>query len=214
MKFGTFGNFLFAWLGRVETADLAAYRMQGKTTDFDIWKAGKKVWEHVCQGSDVYRQPDGSKRKLLIQTWDDEPPIPFDDWSCYGEALARIEVNGNDGGDIAEFEELCGALEANLAGIGMTLKEGIEAMETWVQRQMGPAFDPEKTCQYTGLPLWTFPDFSNTGGCLPVIQYWREDKRLMRVRVMTPEECAWSAANQERIGKEREKLVAWVTFEK
>lgn len=58
----------------------------------------------------------------------------------------------------------------------------VHQQQTWVTRKLGPAFDPDTTCEYTGLRLTQSPMGRGT------VAYWREDGVLRACRPMTEEE--------------------------
>jgi hypothetical protein len=74
---------------------------------------------------------------------------------------------------------------------------------TKVTRELGPAFDPETRCEYTGRRLWQFPISARQMG------YWREDRVLIEARAMTPEEKAWIAANPQAYARECAEFETW-----
>lgn len=57
-------------------------------------------------------------------------------------------------------------------------------------RKMGDAWDPERFCPYTGLPIWSHP-YRQPGSGEWRLMYWREDGNAMRCRDATPQETAW-----------------------
>ena len=69
---------------------------------------------------------------------------------------------------------------------------------------MGSAFNPETCCEYTGQALWQFP------ASAALIGYWRADGELRAVRLMTPEELAWIAANPVQHQAQSASFNAWL----
>lgn len=83
---------------------------------------------------------------------------------------------------------------------------------TWVERQMGAAFNPNKFCDYTGLRLYPSPIASPLpyGGSEWRIAYWRQDGFLKRVRDCTGAELAWIAANPAKFEASQTRFKAWL----
>lgn len=79
--------------------------------------------------------------------------------------------------------------------------------QTWVKRKLGPAYDPDTTCPYTGFRLWPFAAVD----CRPWrIEYWREDGHLFRVRRMTEAEGMYTMANFATVAAKRAQLQGWL----
>lgn len=77
------------------------------------------------------------------------------------------------------------------------------AQTTWLMRAMGPAFNPDRVCEYTGLALYPFPMPPDLMGV------FRADGTLRACCPMTPEERAWIAANPVAYQAERAEFEAW-----
>jgi hypothetical protein len=139
--------------------------------------------------------------------WDDAP-MPLEHWEQYARHVARIEIGGNDGADIWEFEEWARNLAQELPWWGGDINSLLNEMETWVMRKMGSAFDPEKHCAYTGRRLWQFPSPGWDGRYM--MGYFREpDAYLMRVRDCTPGEMEWITGNPAAFAKAKARFEAW-----
>jgi hypothetical protein len=142
-------------------------------------------------------------------------PMTLEDWEALGDHLARCEVHGNDGPDVWEAEEFIAALRDEYAcaldeWAGLPINARIQAMETWVERKMGAAFDPEKHCRYTGRKLWKFPLQGWDARCL--MGYYREpDGHLMRVRDCTPGEVEWITGNPAAFQAAKGKFERWLS---
>lgn len=78
---------------------------------------------------------------------------------------------------------------------------------TWVERQHGASFNPEKLCDYTGQSLFKHPIWD---GLVWRMAYWRADGYLKRVRECLPPELGWIAANPEKVQASQTRLGAWL----
>ena len=86
---------------------------------------------------------------------------------------------------------------------------------TWVERQMGAAFDAEKFCEYTGFRLYQKAVRAGVLTSAGVVEGWRigyfrEDGVLRRCRNATAGEIAWIAANPAPFQSSQTRFNAWI----
>lgn len=80
-------------------------------------------------------------------------------------------------------------------------------METYIQRKMGAAFNPEKHCPYTGKRIYPCAISHEDGFG---IMHYREDGEAMRFRQMTPEEKAWTLSHPAAFSRNQARMRAWL----
>lgn len=124
--------------------------------------------------------------------------------------FARVELGGNDGADVWECTEFNRGMAA-CYGIedDREWQKLLDEMQTWVMRAMGPSYDPEKHCPYTGRRLWKCP-IQDHLGIHNMIGYFREPNAyLFRCRPMDAGELQWVARNPEAMKASLAKFNAW-----
>jgi hypothetical protein len=86
-------------------------------------------------------------------------------------------------------------------------------MQTYIMRQMGDAWNPDRFCPYTGRPIFPHPYFSpvgpNNGPAAWWVQYWRDDGEAVRCRPAAPQEVAHIGANMAETVRLENAFRAW-----
>ena len=81
-------------------------------------------------------------------------------------------------------------------------------METWVLREMGASFNPERHCQYTGKGIHPHP-YRQRGSGQWRLMYWRVDGFAMRCREATQAEVAWLDSNPAEFARLDAQFQTW-----